>query len=486
MGPSEGKVVVETDQESNYPSLVKFDGPDDPDLPLNWSFAWKVWVTTVVAVLNLIGTIASSIFQTGSKTFMQEFHIGQEVAVLGTTFFLVGYIFGFLTFGPLSERFGRKWPMLVGITLSSLFDLMPALGHNLPTILLGRFFGGLFGVAPVAIFGGVISDCWPVAQRGVAMALAVSLVFSGPTYGPVFGGLIMGSPSLNWRWNMWVVIIVGLGATLICVVAYPETYPPVLLRQKARALRRKTGNSNLATESDKEGLSMEEIRRKYLIRPFWLITTQPILALLTLYQSFVYGVLFLFYQTYPVAFGEDRGWSITLRYLPLLGIITGVFVGAAGIVLHNQLYLRHYCHAPDGSFIPESRLPPMIVGGLLVPAGMFWFAWTAAAPNIAWPAPVCAGLLIGAGMYLLFIQGFNYIVDCYTSMANSAMGVNGAMRSVFGAVFPLFASQMVHGLGVAKTVSLLGALSAALVPVPVCFWYWGSRIRAWSSAKVLP
>lgn len=87
--------------------------------------------------------------------------------------------------------------MLIGITASSLFDLMPALGTNVATVLIGRFFGGLFGVAPVAIFGGVLGDCWPLAQRGIAMALAVSLVFSGPTWGPVWGGVHNGI-SVPW------------------------------------------------------------------------------------------------------------------------------------------------------------------------------------------------------------------------------------------------------------------------------------------------
>ncbi|KAL4765790.1 putative MFS transporter [Aspergillus foveolatus] len=472
--------------ESDYPHMVDFDGPDDKGIPLNWSLPRKIWVTSAVAILNLIGTVASSIFGTGSKEFSQEFRISHEVAVLGTTLFLAGYIVGFLTFGPLSERFGRKWPMLLGIVISSLFDIMPAAGKNVATVLIGRFFGGLFGVAPVAIFGGIVSDCWPVSQRGNAMALAVSLVFSGPTFGPVFGGLIMGSgsPVLNWRWTMWVVVIAGLGASVLCAFVFPETYPPGILRKRARALRRKTGNANIKTASDKDGLNLRDIARIYLIRPFWLFTTQPILALLTLYQSFVYGVLFLFYQTYPVAFGEDRSWPTSLKYMPLLALIVGVFAGSLGIIITNQVYTRHHSHTPDGVYIPESRLPPMIIGGVMIPIGMFWFAWTASSISISWASPICASFLTGCGMYLLFIQGFNYIIDCYTSMANSAMGVNGSMRSVFGAVFPLFASQVVEKLGVAKTTSILGCVCVALVPVPVCFWFWGERIRALSSAKV--
>lgn len=108
----------------------------------------------------------------------------------------------------------------------------------------------------------------------------------------------------------------------------------------------------------------------------------------------------------------------------------------------------------------------MILGSIMVPIGMLWFAWTAT-PDISWASPVCASILIGCGMYLLFIQGFNYFVDNYTSMANSAIRVNRSMRSVFGDVFPLFANQMVQALGVAQTTTILGAFSAALMPVPI-------------------
>ncbi|CAI7605317.1 unnamed protein product, partial [Penicillium discolor] len=186
---------------------------------------------------------------------------------------------------------------------------------------------------------------------------------------------------------------------------------------------------------------------------------------------------------YPYYFGEIRGWNTSVDTLPLLGIITGVFIGTLGIIIYNLVYFRHHCYTSDGSFIPEARLPPMIFGGVLIPIGIFWFAWTAQ-PNIPWPSALCAGLLIGCGMYLVFIQGFIYIVDCYTTMANSAMGINGSMRSIFGAAFPLFATQMFEKLGVPRSTTILAAVTVCLIPVPVCFWYWGDRIRARSSAKV--
>jgi hypothetical protein len=88
MSPLTGTAFRETDQENQCTSLVDFEGPADPDNPLNWPFLRKIWVTSVLAVLNLIGTVASSIFETGSNEFRQAFNISNEVVVLGTSLFL--------------------------------------------------------------------------------------------------------------------------------------------------------------------------------------------------------------------------------------------------------------------------------------------------------------------------------------------------------------------------------------------------------------
>jgi hypothetical protein len=95
----------------------------------------------------------------------------------------------------------------------------------------------------------------------------------------------------------------------------------------------------------------------------------------------------------------------------------------------------------EGHVVPEERLIPMIIGGFLFPAGMFWFAWTSS-PNITWVPQVVSGIFIGAGVLMIFLQGLNYIIDVYTMYANSAIAGNTFLRSGFGAGFPLFATAM--------------------------------------------
>ncbi|KAK9233893.1 hypothetical protein V1525DRAFT_392001, partial [Lipomyces kononenkoae] len=172
--------------------------------------------------------------------------------------------------------------------------------------------------------------------------------------GPVIGGFFIGS-QLNWRWTMWVVFIAGLSLSALSIVVFPQTYTPAILRKKATYLRKKYRNPDVMTASEKERFTLKRIYRIYLNPSFSyvtsspvvsdlkrLFTTQPILALLTLYQSFIYGVLFLFYQSYPIAFGDIRGWKAGLNTLPLLAIIIGTFVGTGGVVIYNQVYLRHH------------------------------------------------------------------------------------------------------------------------------------------------
>ncbi|KAG4411237.1 hypothetical protein IFR04_015629 [Cadophora malorum] len=461
--------------------LLVFDNPDDPDHPHNWPFFSRLWATFILAAFNLVVTIASSIFGSAQTALAREFGVSKEVTVLGTSLYLVGYIFGPLLFGPLSEKFGRKYPLIAGITISSLFGLMPALGQNLATILIGRFLAGFFGVAPIAILGGIITDCWNAVHRGVAMAFCICLVFSGPTFGPIIGGFIASS-DLGWRWTMWVVVIAGLAMAVLAVLTFTETYPPMVLQKKAKKLRQRTGNRNIRSALDEESVSIGYIAQVYLIRPWRLFFTEPILVLLTIYQSFIYGLMYLFYQSYPIAFGQVRQWDEALSSLALLGIIIGVAIGTLVVVVHNQTYFKRTYNSNHGVFEPEARLPLMIFGGCLVPAGLFWYAWTSN-PSVPWPSEVCAGVLIGWGMYTIFIQCFTYIIDCYTDMVNSAMAANGAIRSIFGAAFPLFAGRMYSNLGVAWASSLLGFLSLAMVPVPVVFWYYGARIRAWSKCS---
>jgi DHA1 family multidrug resistance protein-like MFS transporter len=263
------------------------------------------------------------------------------------------------------------------------------------------------------------------------------------------------------------------GATAMIFV--PETYAPIILSRRAKARRFETENWALHAKIDERQTRISDIVSRYLFRPLQMLIQEPILLLITLYMAFIYGILYLFFESYPISFQQERGWNLGVGALPFLSLTIGVVFGAIFVSYLTQTRFARKMKQ-QGRVVPEERLPPMILGAVMLPIGLFWFAWTSS-PHITWVPQVLAGIPIGMGIFMIFMQGINYIIDCYLMNANSAIAGNTLIRSFAGAGFPLFAVQMYHKLGVGWATSLLGFLAVAFVPVPILFYIYGAKLR---------
>lgn len=116
--------------------------------------------------------------------------------------------------------------------------------------------------------------------------------------------------------------------------------------------------------------------------------TEPIVTCIALYASFVYGLLFLTLEVFPIVFHEQRQYGLVVSTLPFLGLLVGV-IFALFVNIANQPRYARAVKKNKGRAVPAARLPPMIIGGILFTAGVFWFGWTAT-PKYPWPVPVVA------------------------------------------------------------------------------------------------
>ncbi|PWY79746.1 MFS multidrug transporter [Aspergillus heteromorphus CBS 117.55] len=465
-------------EPSKDPNLVEWDGPDDPENPLNMPYMRK-WISTMAfAFMTMWVTFASSVFSTATAVTAEEFDVSEEVMILGTSLVVFGFAVGPLAWSPLSELYGRKIPLFSGYLLFAIFQIPVALAKNVETILICRFLVGLFGCSPLATVGGALADYWDPVDRAVAIAMFASATFVGPVLGPIIGGFLTDS-YLGWRWTAWITLIASAAFGLLAFIVVPETYAPVLLQRRAARLRKETGNPDLYALLDRSRPTMGDIVSKYLLRPVKMLFLEPILLLVTLYLSLVYGILYLFFEAYPISFEGQRGWTNAgLAGLPFLGITIGVICGAALIIWQTKTRFARKL-AKHGRVVPEERLIPMMIASVLLPAGLFWFGWTSD-PSISWGAQVVAGIPMGMGILVIFMQGLNYIIDVYLMFANSAIAANTLIRSSLGGAFPLFATQMYDKLGVDWASSLLGFITIAMIPIPVLFFFYGKRLRAMS------
>lgn len=236
----------------------------------------------------------------------------------------------------------------------------------------------------------------------------------------------------------------------IGVFIVPETSANRILQVRAQKIRFETKNLAVHAKADETPLDLHSVIHTYLFRPFIMLVREPILLLITLYLSYVYGILYLFFTAYPISFQEERGWNQGVGALPFLGILIGILLGSLTIVYMTKTrFARKF--KKHGKVIPEERLVPMMYGAIIFPIGLFWFAWTSN-PHITWVPQAISGIFIGWGILMIFLQGLNYLIDVYKWHANSAIAANTLLRALAGAGFPLFARAMYSKLGVAVSI----------------------------------
>ena len=76
-------------EEETDPSLVEFDGPDDPDNPKNWTARRRAVITVSMGLMTFVVTFSSSIFADAIEPVSKEYNIGTVTSTLGVTFFLL-------------------------------------------------------------------------------------------------------------------------------------------------------------------------------------------------------------------------------------------------------------------------------------------------------------------------------------------------------------------------------------------------------------
>ena len=271
---------------------------------------------------------------------------------------------------------------------------------------------------------------------------------------------------------------------MVGLVFLDESYPPRLLVFKARRLRHESGNWALHAKFEEWDVSIQDLARKFLVRPVQLLCT-PICFLVALYASFCYGILYMQLGGIPIIFGELRGWEPLVAELPFLCILIGAIVGCVLNIYNQTIYNKAY-HAAGDRAVPEKRLPPMMGGSFLFCAGQFVLGWTAD-PSIPWIAPCIGLVMMGTGFFTIFQAALNYLVDTFTLYAASAVAANTFLRSCFAGAFPLVVGPLFHNIGVGPGCSILAGFSALLIPVPFVFYSYGRAIRArskWSKPSV--
>ncbi|KAF2193997.1 benomyl/methotrexate resistance protein [Zopfia rhizophila CBS 207.26] len=454
-----GDTTAETDQQF----LVTWEGDSDPMNPRSMN-KFRRWVIVgIVSISSLCVTCTSSLYTSTYGQLTHEFHTTRLIATLGLSLFVAGLGIGPMILSPLSEFYGRRPIYIYSYSFFLIWIIPCTFSQNIATMLVARFLDGLAGSAFLSVAGGTVGDLFAKHELSAPMMFYSAAPFIGPEVGPLVGGFI--NQYTTWRWSFYVLLVWSGVQLALIVIFVPETYHPVLLRQKAIRLRKETGHPKWIAPIEKLSRSIPKTVLWSCIRPFQLLFFEPMCLNLCILSAILLGILYLFFGAFPLVFQSNHGFTISQVGISFMGLLVGMLLGIASDPIwrknYNRLVQQREAQGGEpGGSEPEFRLPPTIYGAILVPIALFGFGWT----TYPWVIPIIFSSIFGVGVIWCFSGVFTFLVDCYPLYAASALAANSFARSSFAAAFPLFGVQMYNRLGYQWATSLLGFLALIMAP----------------------
>ncbi|MGP3974446.1 multidrug effflux MFS transporter [Streptomyces sp. 8N114] len=186
-------------------------------------------LTATLALLSFVVPLATDMYLPAFPAMADEFGTDASGVQLTLTAFLFGTAAGQLVLGPLSDRYGRRMPILTGAAVCTLATALCATAPNLGVLIVLRFVTGFSGAAGLVVGRAVISD---VATGAVAARLFGVLMALGgiaPIMAPLAGGAVVSNTG-GWRGVFWILS----GASLLMFLAVLFFIPESLPKQRRR------------------------------------------------------------------------------------------------------------------------------------------------------------------------------------------------------------------------------------------------------------
>ncbi|MFF9121830.1 multidrug effflux MFS transporter [Streptomyces sp. NPDC014889] len=181
-------------------------------------------VTLILGGLTATPPLAMDMYLPSLPEVTRSLHAPAATVQLTLTACLAGMALGQMVVGPMSDRWGRRRPLLAGLAVYVLATALCAFAPNVETLVAFRLAQGLSGAAGIVIARAVVRDLYD----GVAMARFFStlMLISGvaPIVAPLIGGQIL--RVTDWRGVFVVLTVVGALLAVVVWTRLPETLPP--------------------------------------------------------------------------------------------------------------------------------------------------------------------------------------------------------------------------------------------------------------------
>src|SRR6202521_6331750 len=151
----------------------------------------------VLAALAATGTLATNILLPSLPQMAASLQVSTAAVTSSITVFLAVFAIGQLAVGPISDRYGRRWPVLTGFAVFCAGSIWCGLAADLPGLLIGRVIQAAGACSTSVLSRAIARDLFSGAALGRAMALIMIAMAAAPGFSPLLGGAL--DHAFGWR-----------------------------------------------------------------------------------------------------------------------------------------------------------------------------------------------------------------------------------------------------------------------------------------------
>jgi MFS transporter, DHA1 family, multidrug resistance protein len=179
----------------------------------------------VLAVLSLLmgfASISTDLYLPAMPLMSSSLHASEGLVELTISGYLIGFSFGQLLWGPISDRYGRRSSVAIGLVLFVIGSVGCALSGSALAMIGWRVVQALGACASVALSRAMMRDLYEGVRAAQMLSILITVMAVAPLVGPLVGGQIVALA--GWRAIFWTLVGIGI-VTLAALFTIPETLP---------------------------------------------------------------------------------------------------------------------------------------------------------------------------------------------------------------------------------------------------------------------